>query len=184
MTSELSEIASQERQSIKTWPGYIRAMHWTLASCVLGAWIMSENIRWVHEYLGYGAVTIVTIRIFAGFLDGGFVKFTNFVKGPAETFGYLKQIWRGKEARHIGHNPAGGAMILALLLAISMTGLTGWLLTTDRFFGEELLEDVHQFLANGVIFLVALHLAGVLLASVRHKENLVAAMITGRKRLT
>lgn len=182
MTTSPSRVMSEATRSVQVWPGYIRVMHWALAICVLGAWILSGDIRWIHQCLGYAAVILAGIRTVAGFTGRGFVRFSNFMKSPVSTLRYMSAIMRGKEKRYIGHNPAGGLMILALLLAISLTGLTGWLLTTDRFFGDDLLEDLHQTVANGIIFLVALHLGGVLIASVRHKENLVLAMITGRKR--
>lgn len=91
-------------------------------------------------------------------------------------------ISRDRESRFIGHNPARGAMVLALMAAMASLAVTGWMSTLDMFWGSEWLEEIHEFLANFVLVLIALHVAGVLLASLRHGENLVRAMVNGRKR--
>ncbi len=87
------------------------------------------------------------------------------------------------EARHIGHNPLGGWMVLALLADAIATGFTGWLYTTDRFYGYEWLANLHGVLGEALIPLLLLHLGGVVLTSRHHRENLVAAMLHGKKRL-
>ena len=73
-------------------------------------------------------------------------------------------------------------MIVALMLAMLATATTGYLLTTDQFFGDEGMQKLHDLLGNGLLLLVLGHLAGVAVASLRHRENLVGSMITGRKR--
>ncbi|MGZ3218206.1 cytochrome b/b6 domain-containing protein [Paracoccus sp. T5] len=82
----------------------------------------------------------------------------------------------------MGHNPAGGAMVTALLLTVAATVLTGWLQTTDAFWGSSAMQEVHDLLAKLILVLAALHVAGVLLESLRHHENLVMSMLTGTKR--
>jgi cytochrome b len=84
--------------------------------------------------------------------------------------------------RHIGHNPAGGAMIVALLVVLAATGATGHMMTTDAYWGAKWVEDVHEACANLMVGLVIVHLLGVLIASFAHRENLVKSMVTGRKR--
>ena len=95
---------------------------------------------------------------------------------------YLRDIAAGREARYIGHNPAGGAMILVLLATIALTAATGWLETTDSYYGIDWVQDTHSYAAHAMLVLVALHVCGVIVASLRHRENLVRAMVTGRKR--
>ena len=104
------------------------------------------------------------------------------MRSPKTIIAYLKAVATGSEARHIGHNPAGGAMIVALMLGMTGTAFTGYLLTTDAFWGVTWMQHLHNWSAHGLILLVGLHLAGVALASYRHRENLVGAMIVGRKR--
>ena len=96
--------------------------------------------------------------------------------------GYLRDLVRGQERRYLGHNPAGGAMIVALLATILVTCISGWLMGTDRFWGSELMEGIHETAATLILVLVAAHVAGVVWESLHHGENLVRAMITGRKR--
>jgi cytochrome b len=94
----------------------------------------------------------------------------------------MRDMSRFRARRYIGHNPAGAAMVLALLLALAATVVTGVMMTTDAFWGAQWVEDLHGILANVTVGLVLLHVAGVLFASFEHGENLVAAMVTGRKR--
>jgi cytochrome b len=96
--------------------------------------------------------------------------------------GYAQAVLRGRAPRYLGHNPLGGWMIVALLLTLAAVGLTGWLMTTDAFFGSEMVEEVHEAMASGLLGLVALHVAGVLLTGWHQAENLARAMWTGRKR--
>jgi cytochrome b len=121
-------------------------------------------------------------------------RFRDFVRGPAAVIAYLKDALRFRAARHLGHNPAGGAMVVALLISLAVTVLSGLALygSTDfagplagMFRGElaaDVLEEIHEFSANFTLFLVVLHLGGVLLSSLEHGENLVRAMFSGRKK--
>jgi cytochrome b len=73
-------------------------------------------------------------------------------------------------------------MVVALIASVGATAFTGWLLTTNAFWGVSWAQHLHSLVADGVLGLVALHVGGVALASLRHRENLVAAMLTGTKR--
>ena len=167
---------------MRVWDLGVRLFHWILVSGMAAAWISSSSRSEVHQWIGLGIGVLVLIRIIWGFAGTRYARFQNFIKGPVLILRYLWAILRGGEVRYLGHNPAGGAMVLALIAAILLTVLTGWLMTTDRFYGDDAMQLTHSVFAYGVVGLVVLHLAGVGLASVRHKENLVRAMVTGFKR--
>lgn len=169
-------------QTVKVWDPFVRIFHWSLVTCFLGAYLLSEqNASW-HQTLGYAALGLVTARILWGFVGSRHARFSGFVPSAPKLASYLKDVLARREARSLGHNPLGGAMIVALLLAVVTIGTTGWMMSLDRYFGIEWVEDLHQTVANLTLALVGLHVAGVIFSSMRHKENLVRAMITGRKR--
>lgn len=167
--------------TIRVWDPFVRIFHWSLVAGIAIAWLTADEWDRVHEWIGYAIAGLLSARILWGFIGSPYARFSQFVKGPRETLAYLGRIVRGRAERHIGHNPAGAAMILALLATIAGTALTGWMITLDAFWGMEWLEDLHEGLATFVLVLVGLHVAGVIHASLMHKENLVRAMITGRK---
>jgi cytochrome b len=111
-----------------------------------------------------------------------YARFSQFVRSPRSVLAYLKAIARGGEQRYVGHNPAGGATVVALILTMTATSTSGWAPTTDAFWGVTGMQRLHSALADGLLLLVCAHLAGVMLASFRHRENLVVAMINGQKR--
>jgi len=153
---------------------------------VLAAWITAESklksAEQIHEWLGYAALAVIALRFAWGWIGPRYARFRQFVAGPARTLAYAKALLRGAEARHVGHNPLGGWMIVALLATAALASLTGWLSVTDRFWGVEWVQEVHEALGNAVIALAALHVAGVVYTSWRQRENLAAAMVSGVKR--
>ncbi len=167
---------------IRVWDPFVRAFHWTLAASFVVAWFSSENWERLHNVAGYGAGALVALRIIWGFLGPRYARFAQFVRSPDTVIDYLRAIRAGSERRYIGHNPAGGAMIIVLIAALAATAASGWLMTTDAFWGSTALQHVHSALAHGVLVLVVVHLGGVALASLRHNENLVRAMVVGVKR--
>ena len=168
---------------IRVWDPFVRAFHWALALTFAVAWVSSEDMEQVHAAAGYVAGALVLAQIVWGFTVPGYARFSQFVRSPERVASYLRAIANGSERRFVGHNPAGGAMIVALLAAMAAAVGTGWLLTTDAFWGSTAAQRVHSIVAHGVLLLVLLHLIGVALASIRHKENLVRAMVIGDKRV-
>lgn len=168
--------------TIKVWDLFVRVFHWSLVASFIVAYLSGDEGRSLHLVAGYGAAGLVTLRLIWGIIGTPYARFSQFVRGPKAVLGYVGDIVSGREARYIGHNPAGGLMVVALLLALVGVSITGHLMTTDAFWGSEEMEEAHEIMANGMLVLVLLHVSGVVLASVRHGESLVAAMISGRKR--
>ncbi len=176
------ETASGDGETVRVWDPLVRIFHWSLVSGIALAWITSEGLDRAHELIGYGVGVLIAVRLVWGFVGTKYARFSQFVKGPRATLEYIGQMVRGRASRHLGHNPAGAAMIVALLTTITVTLVTGWMMTLDAFWGVEWVEELHEVVANFVLVLVAFHVAGVIHASVVHRESLVKAMITGLKR--
>jgi cytochrome b len=194
---------------VRVWDPLVRVFHWGLVAAFATAWLTADEVQPVHEIAGYTVAGLVAFRLIWGLVGSRHARFARFVKGPGETFAYLGDMVRGTERRYLGHNPAGAAMILALLVTLSGTAFTGWLMEEpdrlamlpaapnvvaaawadddgdERGEGGEAegpLKEVHETLANLMLLLAALHVGGVVLASFRHHENLARAMVTGDKR--
>lgn len=188
---------------VRVWDPLIRVMHWLLAAAVIVDWFTDEPL-WMHTWLGYLAAALVVLRVVWGFVGPENARFVSFVRGPVVVFDYLAGLIRFSSKRYLGHSPAGGAMIVALLIMIAATAGTGMAnLAADRGEGPLagviskverpprvpgqrrpplLMKQIHETVANVTLALVVLHVLGVVLASFAHRENLVRAMITGRKR--
>jgi len=166
----------------RVWDPAVRVLHWTLAASFVLGWATTGWLGAWHEPVGYAALAIVAARIVWGFTGPRYARFAQFVRGPRATLAYAWQVLTRSEPRHLGHNPLGACMVLGLFVCVAGLALTGWLYRTDRFWGDETVERIHVVLAWAGLALVLLHVAGVALASFRHRENLVAAMISGDKR--
>ena len=169
---------------VKVWDLFVRMFHWSLVAMFGVAYATGDEIERVHIAAGYAITGLIALRIAWGILGPHHARLSSFVRTPREVFIYLRDAALLKAPRYIGHNPAGGAMILALLVMLAGTCITGYMMTTDAYWGSKWLEHVHEALANLTVVLIVFHVLGVLFASFKHRENLVKAMITGRKRLT
>jgi len=167
---------------VRVWDPFVRIFHWSLVALFVVAFVTGDELERVHVAVGYVIVGLVAARIVWGFIGSRHARFSDFVRPPAETLSYLRRAVRGVAPRHIGHNPAGGLMTLALLGMIIAISGTGFMMTTDAFWGAGWVEGLHEGLVDATLGLIALHVGGVVLASIEHRENLVKAMITGRKR--
>ena len=167
---------------VRVWDPLLRILHWTLAvTCIANLSVLREADE-LHEYAGYAAFAAVMIRLLWGVIGSRHARFGDFIASPRAFIVYCGQLLQGKEPRYLGHNPAGGAMMILLLLLVAVCGATGWMMGTDRFWGVEWVETLHVVTANVIMACVIIHVAGALIESVRHRENLILSMITGRKR--
>jgi cytochrome b len=169
--------------TVKIWDPFVRVFHWSLVASFAVAWLTAEDVRVLHEWAGYAAGALIALRLVWGIMGTRYARFRQFIRSPGTVAAYLRDIATGREARYLGHNPAGGLMILALLATMAAVAASGWIMTTDAGFGVEWVEELHEILASVMLGLVGLHVLGVVVASLRHRENLVRAMVTGRKRL-
>ncbi len=210
MTTESSS------KQIKVWDPLVRLFHWTLVISFLVAYLSGEELQQVHIYSGYLITGLLVLRIIWGFIGSRHARFYDFLYSPREITSYLKSLISGKPKHYLGHNPAGGVMVILLLISLGSTVATGlimdsgantlsgapamqnapsdrtWLAREDEDDDDEAfetegredneaMEEIHEFFANFTLFLVFFHVAGVIVSSRLHRENLVRAMITGKK---
>jgi cytochrome b len=184
-----------DKQGVRTWDLLIRLFHWTLVAAFFTAYLTEDDWMSLHVLAGYTVLGLVLFRFVWGVIGTRHARFTDFICSPASTLAYLKDIIAFRARRYLGHNPAGGAMVIALLFSLTATAISGLALygyeefsgplaglmgNTPEWLGDSL-EDVHEFFANFTLMLVLLHVAGVVIASLQHGENLVRSMFTGIK---
>jgi cytochrome b len=167
---------------VRVWDPFVRIFHWSLVGLFIVAFATGDETEWLHLAAGYAIAGLVLLRIVWGFVGPRYARFSDFVRPPRQVAGYVRSAVRLQAPRYLGHNPAGGAMIIALLTMLIGISVTGFMMTTDAFWGAEWVEDLHKGLVYVTLGLIALHVVGVVFAGIEHGENLVKAMITGRKR--
>jgi cytochrome b len=188
-------------ESIKVWDLFVRIGHWPIVVGFAIAYL-SEDLLSLHVWAGYIVGAAVLIRIIWEFVGPRRARFSDFVHTPAAVITYLINLVHFRAKRYLGHSPTGGAMVIALLLMLAGTVITGIMtlgadqragplaprlghdleLATGKDREKSAIGELHELLANLTLALIAFHLVGVVLASIAHRENLVLAMITGRKR--
>lgn len=217
----------ERANQIQVWDPFVRIFHWTLLAAFILNYATEGKPVWVHVPSGFLIVALIVNRVIWGWVGTPYARFADFVRGPKEVLLHLKEVVRFRAKRYVGHDPAGGTMIVALLLSLSLTAGTGVQLYMakrdnpakanftypmgvsafprlayggepgeERGYGttkdprgrgktakEEALKEIHEFFANLTLFLVSLHIMGVLAVSLQTRENLVKAMFTGRKRV-
>ena len=187
---------SQSVPTSKVWDPLVRIFHWTLVLAFSIAYVTEDEFLDLHVLAGYVIAGLISFRLLWGLIGSRHARFSDFIRRPSAVWAYIKTIGSGHPKRHLGHNPAGGAMVIALLLSLTLTIVTGLAyygagefsgplaatLANAGPFWADVLEESHEFLANLTVLLVVLHVVGVVLASVQHRENLVQAMVNGRKR--
>lgn len=170
-------------RTVAVWDLPLRLWHWSLAICVMVAWLTPPAHDRLHRIVGYAVLGLLVFRLALGFWGSRHARFRMVGVRLRAAPRYLLNLRRGITGRYIGLNPAGTLMLVALLLALAVAAITGALSVTVTFFGVWWIEDTHAYASDAVIVLVVLHVAGVLLMGRLQRENLIRAMITGRKRI-
>lgn len=167
--------------AMRVWDPVVRLFHWSLVAGMAAEYLLEAGTR-VHERVGYGLLALVGLRVVWGLVGTRHARFADWLPTPGRLARYLASLAAGRPLHTIGHNPLGAIMILAPLGMVTLTAASGGLSTTDAYWGVEWVEELHEVSAWATLLLVPSHVAGVVLASILQKENLVLAMITGRKR--
>ncbi|MDX1569278.1 MAG: cytochrome b/b6 domain-containing protein [Xanthomonadales bacterium] len=216
---------SEQIKGVRVWDPLIRIGHWLVVVAFFTAYFTEEEFLTLHSWAGYVVAAVVAIRIIWGFVGPPTARFRNFVRSPRKALAYLRLLIAGRPPKYLGHNPAGGLMIVLMLLSLLGTAGSGMviyaieegagplapLLATNTgaglipisaaladeddeeeeahehaaaglLGGEEFWEEIHEVLANFTLALVILHVLGVVASSLASRENLVRAMVTGRKK--
>jgi cytochrome b len=204
---------------VQIWDPFVRLCHWVLVAGFAVAYLTGEDLLNLHAWAGYVIGALVLLSIAWGFIGSKHARFRDFVYHPRTVLAYLRDLPRGRSRRYLGHSPAGGAMVIVLLVCLGATVWSGLVVYAEeegagplaplyasdvgdpdvddddededakrageegrRRGGGSNMEDIHDFLANLTLALIFLHIAGVVLASFAHRENLAWSMVTGRKR--
>lgn len=224
-------------ERIYVWDPLVRIFHWSLVLTFIVCYLTGDEENLTHAWSGYIILGLVAFRIVWGFIGSKHARFSDFITSPATAIVSMKDMMAGKAKKYIGHNPVGGWMVIALLVSLILTGLSGLqvyglegygplagnapLQVTSMQFSdvsnaverrykdddddehardhdaresdeheggegeeddwEEFWEEIHEFLANFTVLLIALHITGVIVSSVRENQNLIKAMFTGYK---
>ncbi|PJA32292.1 MAG: cytochrome b [Zetaproteobacteria bacterium CG_4_9_14_3_um_filter_53_7] len=198
------------QQTIKVWDIFVRLFHWSLVIFFVLAYLTGEgDLENVHAWLGYAIGGLIAARLIWGFIGTKHARFSDFVYRPTEIKAYLQSLMTRHPKHYLGHNPAGGLMVVMMLVVLALVTWTGletyaaeghgplagtsmqistaqadsWEYGENRNGGDEFWEEVHEFTVNLMLLLVFLHLGGVAVSSLLHGENLPRAMITGRKNI-
>ena len=170
-----------QKSSIFVWDLPVRVFHWLLAISFTGAFLTAESERFrdLHVVLGYTVLGLLAFRLVWAFIGTRYARLSTFAFGPRDVIAYLRSLLTARPLHYVGHNPAGSWVIYLLVVLGLLTGATGYATYDD--IGGEWLEDLHEGTANVMLTLVFVHIAGVLVSSLLHRENLVKAMLTGYK---
>ncbi len=171
-----------DKKTILVWDIPTRVFHWLLVICFAGAWLTSESerLQMIHYAFGYSACVLVLFRLIWGVVGTRYARFTQFLKGPAEMMKHAKGLLSSHLHSTVGHNPVGGIVMVGLMLLILLIGLTGYF-SVKEFLGD-LMGEAHEAIASLALAVAVIHIAAAIIMSVIQKENLVKAMVTGKKR--
>jgi cytochrome b len=165
----------------RIWDPIIRTFHWSVAVGFLSNYFLIEEGSDPHEWVGYYILFALGVRLVWGFIGPTNARFSSFIPTASGIKEHLWEIKSGQLTLQDGHNPVGALMVYALLGCLLGTGVTGWMLELDAFWGEDWAESLHEFVANATFSLVLVHVSAVVLFSIKGPANLIKQMVTGRQ---
>ncbi|MDP3760030.1 MAG: cytochrome b/b6 domain-containing protein [Ramlibacter sp.] len=163
------------------WDPFVRVFHWALVSCVFLNQILLEGGETPHRWTGYAALVLISGRLVWGFVGSAHARFASFAPTPARVRAQVCALLRGRVPAYVGHSPLGALMMLALVLLVIALAVTGWLQTTDAFWGDESLQKAHETLANVLLLAAGMHGVAAIVIGRLERVRLIKAMITGVK---
>lgn len=205
---ERGDDGMNDKGKVKVWDIAVRTFHWSLVILFTLAYLTGEEEGALHNNAGYIVLGLLALRFLWGFVGTKYARFSDFIYGPRTTIAYARSMLSSNPRRYLGHNPLAGWMIVALLVSIFVTCwsgieyigskgqgplagnthvLIGMALANEddtaehEDEGDEFWEEVHELFANLSVLLVIVHIAGVIVSSRMHRENLAKSMITGYK---
>ncbi|MBB3862101.1 cytochrome b [Novosphingobium hassiacum] len=181
-TAPLAAPSDPANRRVRVWDPLVRIFHWTVAGGVIANLTFLRHEEDLHIYVGYVVVVALAMRLGWGFIARGHARFSSFVTGPQGFLAYMGAVLKNRDPRYVGHNPAGAAMIVLIMVLLATIGTTGWMMGLDAFWGIAWVETLHEVSANILTGAITLHVIGAIVESVRHRENLPLAMVTGYKR--
>ena len=170
-------------RDVAVWDPLVRLIHWSLALMILLNGAITDGESKLHEWVGYAALGLVGLRMIWAIVGPRHARFSAFPPSVPRAIRYARTVLSGDRTVHLSHNPLGALMVYNLWLAVIALGMTGYMMTTIRFFGLGWVEDMHELIFNWLVISVALHVAGVAFDTWRSGVNLVRAMVVGRKRI-
>jgi cytochrome b len=183
------------RLPMRVWDLPTRLFHWGILLAAVTSYV-SIKLNWMqtHFFAGYTMITLLLFRLAWGLIGSDTARFARFLKGPAAVTGYLRHLFRPETDNQVGHNPAGGWMVMLLLLAMAVQAATGLFSNDDVLFegplahlaGKPLsnrISGIHSFNVNICLTLIGLHVLAVILYRFIKKQDLIGPMISGKKKL-
>ncbi|SMX35924.1 cytochrome b/b6 domain-containing protein [Maliponia aquimaris] len=167
----------------RIWDPVLRLFHWSVAVLFFANAVLTDPDGDLHETLGYIIGGLLLLRLVWGLIGPRAARFASFAPTPAGVTAQLTDMAGGRKSAHLGHSPLGALMIFNLLFALAGIVVTGWLMTTNAFWGVDWVEEVHEVLVTWAEISVVVHIAAVLWESRRTGINLPRAMVTGVKRV-
>jgi len=204
-------------KSVKVWDIFVRIFHWALVGSIIGMFLTGDDFKNAHMNLGNFVICLILARILWGFFGSKHARFSDFLYKPSAIYEYLRDLIKGSPKHYLGHNPAGGLMVVVMLISLFITAFAGLKTLGSEGLGplankgialvrpayadedehdegavntdgrhqkeqkSEIWEDIHETMTGFIIFLVIVHVSGVIISSWVHKENLILSMITGKK---